>query len=257
MATELYLEIVDGPDRGWLVGPGARRPGASGWDAQLLSDIVEGRALAGAAARVLVGDLPRDEGTASTGGMQPPALEVAAILGDSERTIDEALIERVVMAFDASGGSDWRSGSPVDVWKFLREHEGDRVRLVQRSSGAGPSGEVPARKPDATAISPEDANGVDASRGDEPAHVTHPPRVSEATIAADAVPAPVADAPAIKAPVHTVTAGPAAGAAPMTAVARWGAAADWLTLATLRAVVVGIVVLHLFVLIGEAFLATP
>lgn len=224
MTAELYLMVVDDPE----ADPEARRAGGSiaaavqsfGSDAQLLPNAPAGPAPAHSAPPVFVGELPRDAEMIVADGTPPIALRVEAVLANAARVIDEALIEQVLLAFDADGAPDHRVGSPVDVWRFLRAHEGARVRTVRRPGAEQIDVAIPV-----TVAPVETARNAD---------------VAEAVNARSAVG---------KAPPD--------GGVTRTGTERWGAVADWLTLATLRAVVIGIVALHLFVLIGEAIIATP
>ncbi len=214
MTVELYLQVVDHSEAEWPSWTTARPPRPSGWDAQLLPGAPSGPASHDTTPRMFVGEVPPDAGLVSRDGTPPTAVRVQAVLGDAERVIDEALIEQILVAFGADDTPGYRTGSPVEVWKFLRTHQGRRMRVV-RALSAEPVAAVESTEP---------------SRGVEVATIYSPP----VTDLAPAIP----------------------GAVP-TRFARWDALADWLTLATLRAVVVGIVALHLFVLVGEALIATP
>ena len=195
MATGLHLQVVTDPGAGWLDGSATASQQLPDEDAQLLPHPTAARGTDRPAPSVFLGELPSVATSDSASSTPRLAVAAATVLGDGVRTIDEALIEQVLLAFEASDAPGEGTASPVDVWRFLRAHHGRRVQLVRRAS--------PDRQAEPEAVS-----------------VAAPP-----------------------------------GAA--TGAARWGAAADWLTLATLRAVVIGIVALHLFVLVGEALIAAP
>lgn len=195
MATGLHLQVVNRLEAGWLDTAATATRQSQGWDAQLLQKPTEDRGPDRPAPSIFLGELPEVAASDSRSTAPQLVVAVATVLGDGVRTIDEALIEQVLLAFEASDTPSGGAASPVDVWRFLRAHQGRRVQLVRQAS--------PDRQAEPEAVS-----------------VAAPPGASN-------------DA------------------------SRWGAAADWLTLATLRAVVIGIVALHLFVLVGEALLAAP
>ena len=247
MAVELYLQVVDDRGGSWLGETDARRPSSSGCDAQLLLDRPTDRAGDRPAPRVYLGHLTDAVQAGGSADASLPPAQVASLFGDAERTIDEALIEQVVVAFDAAVTAPG-VGSPVEIWRFLRAHEGRCVCLV-RDSGHEQGHSVAAM--------------VAASGGEVADAAPDHQAAGAAPVMALAVPAraesegqrdPSEPLPALLPGHGVVPADPAPSAA---GVARWGAVADWLTLATLRVVVIGIVALHLFVLIGEALTATP
>lgn len=255
MAVALYLQVVDDPDAGWLGEISVARPRATGWDAQLLPDAPAHRGRDRVAPRVFIGELsdrPRDRQAEKAGGAALLPARIETLVGNAARTIDEGLVEGIVLAFDASGAPDDRIGSPVEVWRFLRAHEGARVRTVRQPNVERT--DLPGT------VKPDAAAPIDSA---SPVERVVCSDIAPVASGAPAASCPSADlSPPTDFPPSTDLSPPTEAPSPVDAPdvgggARWGVLADWLTLATLRAVVVAVVALHLVVLIGEAFVATP
>ena len=59
--------------------------------------------------------------------------QVRTVIGEGHDRLDGDAIERIMMSFDLSSNGEVGLASPIDVWQFLRRHEGKPVRLVSGS----------------------------------------------------------------------------------------------------------------------------